>query len=58
MDDTDPRLKWRHLPERVKPEELVAEVDPGHYDSTLAADSDAAQRQARWLLERGGGLGV
>jgi len=56
MADTDPRAKWRHLPEPVRPEDMVAEVDTTPHDSTTAADADAAQREMRWLLERGGGL--
>lgn len=57
MDNTDPRTKWRHLPERTRPEEMVVDIDPGGDDSTSAADADAAQRETRWLLERGGGFG-
>lgn len=57
MDDTDPRVRWRRLPERIQPEEMVADVDAGGYDSSVAADEDAAQQELRWLLERGGGLG-
>lgn len=56
-EEEDPRAKWRYLPERVRPEELVEEVDAAGYDSSLAAAEAAEAREARWLLERGGGLG-
>jgi hypothetical protein len=58
MNDADPRDKWRRLPERVQPQEMVADVDAGGPDSSVAADEDAAQRETRWLLERGGGFGI
>lgn len=56
MADADPRAKWRQLPEPVRPEDMVTEVDTTTHDSTTDADDDAAQREARWLLERGGGF--
>ncbi|HEY9417488.1 MAG TPA: hypothetical protein VIQ30_22245 [Pseudonocardia sp.] len=58
MNDVDPRLKWRQLPGRIQPEEMVLDVASSDYDSSVAADENAAQREARWLLERGGGLGL
>ena len=58
MDDADPRGRWRHLPRRIRPEEMVAEVDASPCDSSTAADENEQQREIRWLLERGGGLGV
>jgi hypothetical protein len=58
-DAPDPRARWRTLPERVQPDEMLAEVDTGLTDSSTDADADAAQREARWLFERGGaGFGV
>lgn len=56
MADADPRAKWRQLPQPVRPEEMVADVDTTTHDSTTDADDDAAQRELRWLFERGGGF--
>jgi hypothetical protein len=56
MADDDPRAKWRQLPEPVRLEDTAAEKETTTHDSTTDADDDGAQRELRWLLERGGGM--
>lgn len=58
MTETDPRAKWRTLPERTHLEETTVELDAGGPDSTNNADDNLQPREAQWLLERGGGLGI
>ncbi|MGI8814099.1 MAG: hypothetical protein ACR2G2_02065 [Pseudonocardia sp.] len=48
--EQDQRARWRSWPERIRPEDTVAETDSSQYDSTMSADEDAGQREA--LLER------
>ena len=60
MDDTDggdPRARWRTLPARVERGTWIEEQDPDPVPAALAqAEADEQSREARYLLERGGGL--
>ncbi len=52
-DTSDPRAKWRTLPDRIPPEEWVTEkADPAVPGSVQAAEGDRQQREAwneiRW----------
>jgi hypothetical protein len=56
--DDDPRAKWRTMPRPVMPDEWVGEHDNDPVpDSVRDAEANRESREARWLIERGGGLG-
>lgn len=56
--DDDPRARWRTMPRPVMPDDWVGEHDNDPVpDSVRDAEAERESREARWLIERGGGLG-
>ncbi len=54
----DPRARWRTMTPPVMPDDWVGEHDNDPVpDSVRDAEADRESREARWVIERGGGLG-
>lgn len=54
----DPRARWRTMPGPVMPDDWVGEHDNDPVpDSVRDAEAEQESREARWVIERGGGLG-
>lgn len=58
-DPADLRARWRAMPPPVHPDAWVADHDPDPLpESLLQAEADREDRERRYLIERGGGVGA